>query len=100
MNMGPKNLQKKVTGIGPSYESLLMMVSNALKSISPDIIKRSFTACGVAPFGQRVQIEHLNGRLRGVLGFKEGIEDLSDNDPMSSSDEDEEVSDTELDLQE
>ena len=28
----------------------------------------SFEVCGIAPHGKKVPVEHLNGRLRGVLG--------------------------------
>ena len=43
---------------------------------------------------------HLNGRLKGVLGYKEGIEDLLGDDPLSISDEEmSEDSDIELDTQ-
>ena len=60
--------------------------------------------CGIAPQGKKVSVEHLNGRLRGVLGYKEGIEDLPEDDPLSSSDEEDmsdlELSDIDLDIQE
>ena len=49
-------------------------------------------------------MEHLNGRLRGVLGHKEGIEEMgedNESDSMSTDDEDDdkaETSDMELDI--
>ena len=67
----PKGYRKR-----PSYEWLLKMVSNALKKITREVIIRSFEACGVAPFGKKVPVENLNGRLRGVLGYHEGIEEI------------------------
>ena len=54
----PKGYRKR-----PSYEYLLKVVSNALKKITPDIIKRSFEACGVKAYGQMVEVEALNRRL-------------------------------------
>lgn len=91
---GPKEFTPKGYRKRPSYECLLVMVSNALATIKSDVIKRSFEACGIAPFGQKVQVEHLNGRLRGVLGYQEGVEDLdSDSDNLESSDD---ASDEEL----
>ena len=47
-------------------------------------------------------MQHLNGRLRGVLDYREGIEDLPEDDPLSTSDEEDmsEISDFELDFQE
>ena len=47
-------------------------------------------------------MQYLNGGLRGVLGYREGIEDLPEDDPLSTSDEEDmsEISDSELDFQE
>ena len=47
-------------------------------------------------------MQHLNGRLRGVFGYREDIEDLPEDDPLSTSDEEDmsEISDSELDFQE
>ena len=72
------------------------MVSNAVNTIKPDVIRRSFETCGIAPFGQKVSLEHLNGCLRGVLGYREGIEELEgDFDNLESADG---ASDEELDM--
>ena len=50
-----------------------------------------------------MNIEHLNGSLRGVLGYKEGIEEMPEeeqDDPSENSDEEVpfEESDMELDI--
>ena len=96
----PKGYRKR-----PSYEYLLKMVSNALKKITPDIIKRSLEACGVKANGQKVEVEALNGRLRGIFGLHEGVEEMqeegAENSPGETSEEDEIVDenlDAELDI--
>ena len=52
--------------------------------------------------GKKVPVQHLNCRLRGVLGYRKSIEDLPEDDPLSTSDEEDmpEISDSELHLQE
>ena len=47
-------------------------------------------------------MQHLNVRLKDVLSYREGIEDLPEDDPLSTSDEEDmsEISDSELDFQE
>ena len=55
------------------------------------MIIRSFEACGVAPLGQKVPLDHLNGHLRGVLGYKEGIEELESDSQSSDDDGNEEL---------
>ena len=88
---GPKEFTPKGYRKRPSYDCLLVMVSNAVNSIKPEVIIRSFEACGVAPMGQKVPIEHLNGRLKGVLGYKEGIEELQSDSESSGEDDNEEL---------
>ena len=43
-----------------------------------------------------------NNRLKGILSYREGIEYLPEDDPLSTSDEEDmsEISDSELDFQE
>ena len=36
-------------------------------------------------------LEHLNGRLKGVLGYKEGIEELQSDSQSSDEDDNEEL---------
>ena len=97
---GPREFTPKGYRKRPSYEQILEMVSKAVRSIRREVIVNSFEVCGIAPHGKKVPVEHLNGRLRGVLGYKEGIEDLPEDDPLSSSEEEmSEDSDIELDIQ-
>ena len=72
------------------------MVFNGLKAIKTEVIKNSFEVCGIVPHGKKVPVQHLNGRLRGVLGYRGGIEDLPEDDPLSTSDEEDmsEISDS------
>ena len=62
------------------------------------MIKRSFEACGVKQNGQRVEAECLNGRLRGVIGYHEGLDEIDNEEVACSSDGDNEESDMELDV--
>ena len=94
----PKGYSKR-----PSYEWLLKMVSNALKKITPDMIRRSFEACGIKANGGKVNVESLNGRLRGILGYQEGLEEIEgiqQQDEMSedSDGQDEAAPDVEVDF--
>ena len=57
---GPKEFTPKGYQKMSSYDYVLKMVSNTLKKITPDIIKRSFEACGVKPNGQKVEAKCLN----------------------------------------
>ena len=97
---GPKEFTPKGYRKEPSYDYFLKMVSNALKKITPDIIKRSFEACGVKPNGQKVEAECLNGRLRGIFGYHEGLEEMveEEEEGVSPSSDEEYESDVELDF--
>ena len=64
---------------------------NGNLSKASKVLIRSFEACGVAPMGQKVPLEHLNGRLKGVLGYKEGIEELQSDSESSGADDNEEL---------
>ena len=82
-----------------------MAIENGVKcskKITREVIIRSFEASGVAPFGKKVPVENFNGRLRGVLRYHEGIEEIQEEDntdPFASSNEEDEVgSDMELDI--
>lgn len=97
---GPKEHTPKGYRKRPSYEWLLKMVSNAMKKISPEVVQRSFEACGVAPCGKKVPVDHLNGRLRGVLGYHEGIEEMQEEDEDLDSEEEPHDEEMELDIQE
>ena len=60
---------------------------------------RSFEACGIAAYGKQVPIEHLNGRLRGVLGFHERLEEMGEDEDIIDTDEEDEISsDMEIDI--
>ena len=89
----PKRYRKK-----PSYDYILKMVSSALKKITPDIIKRSFEACWVKPNGQKLEAECLNGRLRGILGYHEGLEEIVEEEEVLPSSDEEYDPDVELDF--
>ena len=91
----PKGYRKR-----PSYEQILQMVSKDARSIRREVIVNSFEVCGIAPHRKKVIVKHLNGRLRGILGYKEGIEDLPEDDTLSSTEEEmSEDSDIELEIQ-
>ena len=68
-----------------------------LRRMSSEVIVKSFEACGVAAFGKQVPIEHLNGKLRDVLGYHERLEEMEDGDSLISPKDD--TSDMELDIQ-
>ena len=53
----------------PDYETMVEMVVNAMKAVSPEVICSSFKVCGIAPYGQDVPQEELNQRLRMVTPF-------------------------------
>ena len=53
----------------PDYETMVEMVVNAMKAVSPEVICSSFKVCGIAPYGQDVPQEELNQRLRMVMSF-------------------------------
>ena len=64
----------------PDYETMIEMTSNAMKSITPDVIRTSFKVCGVTPYGQDVPLDELNQCLRTVMAF-------TPNDLISNGDE-------------
>ena len=59
----------------PDYETMIEMVSYAMKSITPDVICTSCKVCDVAPYGP---LDELNQRLRTVMVFT--ANDLISND--------------------
>ena len=68
-----------------SYDQLPSFVSATVKSVSADIIQKSFIACGAAPNGQKVAKDSLNRRLKTILCYNtskgSGIETI-DNSPF------------------
>ena len=51
------------------YETMVEMVVDAMKAVSPEVICSSFKVCGIAPYGQDVPQEELDQRLRMVMSF-------------------------------
>ena len=74
-------------GKHPDYETMIEMVSNAMKSVTPDVIRTSFNVCRIAPYDQDVPIDELNQRLRTVIP----------NDLISNNDEERITVDVDLD---
>ena len=66
------------------------MVSSAMKSITPDVIRTSFKVCDIAPYGQDVPLGELNQRLRTIMSF-------TPNDLISNDDEERMTVDDDLD---
>ena len=95
---GPKEYTSKRNRKRPSYEYLLKMVSEATKEIEKEVVVRGFECCGTAPEGNRVPIESLNGRLRGILGYQEVLDEMDLFEDESSSEESNDDIDSELDL--
>ena len=54
-------------------------------------IKQSLQLCGISAKGFAVPVEHLHARLRGILGYQEGLElvqkydDVFEDERMSST---------------
>ena len=84
---GPKEHTSRGNRKRPSYEYLLKMVSEATKEIEKEVVVRGFECCGIAPGGNRVPIESLYGRLRGILAYQEGLDEMDLFEDESSSEE-------------
>ena len=69
------------------YRSL----SRAVTEVNRERIKQSFQLCGISAKGFAVPVEHLHARLRGILGYQEGLElvqkydDVFEDERMSST---------------
>ncbi len=74
MASAPKEYTVKGNIKRPSYEVILQMISRSVRNITRENVSKAFRLCGVASHGQAVPLEELNGRLRGVLGYHEGLE--------------------------
>jgi hypothetical protein len=90
---GPKEYTPKGNRKRASYECILEMVSASMKVVNQDVIRRSFQLSGITCRAQP-QSADLNSRLRGVLGYIEGLEVFDDSavdgesdDPFSDDDE-------------
>ena len=64
---GPKEITNKGYRRRPSYQSLLDMVSQSVRSLSQESIKKSFRVCGIAAEGEEVPENELHGRLKQML---------------------------------
>lgn len=51
----------------PSYQVIVDMVSRALRTIPAEMIRASFTLCGIAANGAEVPVAQLHSRLRAKL---------------------------------
>ncbi len=89
----------------PSYQYIVDFVSEAAGRISKEVIKKSFTCCGIAGNVEEVPTDELNSRLRKVLEAGEREEEiwqLAGRSAMqfleeeAAEDSDEDVSDIEL----
>ncbi len=63
-------------------------LSRAVTGVNREVIKQSFKLCGISPKGL-VPVEHLNARLRGILGYQEGLEVVQQYDPFEDEGGDE-----------
>ncbi len=73
----------------PSYPEIVRMTSVAAKMLSADLVKKSFSACGIGSDGTKIPECDLHSRLR-VLRVDENA-DLLNSDSEHESDMDEEV---------
>ena len=64
---GPKEITNKGYRRRPSYQSLVDMVSQSVRSLSQESIKKSFRVCGIAAEGKEVPETELHGRLKQML---------------------------------
>ena len=65
------NGPQEMTSIGyrrrPSYQLLVDMVSQSVRSLSQESIKKSFRVCGIAAEGEEVPETELHGGLKQIL---------------------------------
>lgn len=64
---GEKNYTPRGMRRRPSWETVFKWVDEAAKSITPAVISRSFTCCGIVENGGEVPVEELGSRLRALL---------------------------------
>ena len=55
----------------PSYSKIVKFVSDAVKELNSDTVKKSFRVCGIAEKGDRIELNELHGRLRTLVECKE-----------------------------
>ena len=55
----------------PSYSEIVKFVSDAVKELNSDTVKKSFRVCGIAEKGDRIELNELHGRLRTLVECKE-----------------------------
>ena len=86
----------------PSYQSLVDMVSQSVRSLSQESIKKSFRVCGIAAEGEEVPETELHGRLKQMLTESErmlpnpegsNVEIIIDFESEEESDSDNDVMD-------
>ena len=87
---GEKEYTKGGNRRKPSYSTILGMVSDSVNNVTANTISRSFELSGIGSGGSTIAIGHLNGRLRGVLGCHEGLEEVDEEDDPFRDDEDDE----------
>ncbi len=90
---GPKEYTPKGNRRRPSYGAILQMVSDAVAALGETIIKQSFELCSITALAASQPVSYLNARLRGILGYEEGLDIEDSDDPFSDQ------SDDELDVQ-
>ena len=49
----------------------MKFVSDAVKELNSDTVKKSFRVCGIAEKGDRIELNELHGRLRTLVECKE-----------------------------
>jgi len=64
---GPQEMTSKGYRRRPSYQSLVDMVSQSVRSLSQESIKKSFRVCGIAAEGEEVPEAELHSRLKQML---------------------------------
>lgn len=83
------NGEKEYTKSGyrrkPSYQQIVDFVAEAVASIKPESVVRSFECCGISARGQHVPNDELNSRLRSVLHCKKADIDDADEDESEHS---------------
>ena len=99
---GPKEMTSKGYRRRPSYQSLVDMVSQSVRSLSQESIKKSFRVCGIAAEGEEVPETELHGRLKQMLTESErmlpnpegsNVEIIIDFESEEESDSDNDVMD-------
>ncbi len=49
-------------------------LSHFVTGVNREVIKQSFQLCGISATGLALPVAHLNARLGGILGYREGLE--------------------------